>query len=151
MAATLTKLYFAPNVIKDDSPLNAEGAIIDSDKMRNSQGSWQTIRGWEKAVGVGGETGDGAIDGPARGMHVWSDLNGLKQLAIGTPNKLWALTDGDLVDVTPNQSEGVLFDPFDTTNGSPIVTVHHTEHGVRPGDLVNFSHADAGGGITVDG
>lgn len=151
MAAILTKIHFAPNVIKDDSPLNAEGAIIDSDKMRNSQGSWQTILGWEKAVGVGGENGAGAVDGPARGMHNWTDLNGLKQLAIGTPNKLWALTDGDLIDVTPNHSEGVLFDPFDTTNGSDIVTVHHSEHGFRPGDFVTFSHADAGGGITVDG
>jgi hypothetical protein len=151
VAAILTKIHFAPNVIKDDSPLNAEGAIIDSDKMRNSQGSWQTILGWEKAVGVGGENGAGAVDGPARGMHNWTDLNGLKQLAIGTPNKLWALTDGDLIDVTPNHSEGVLFDPFDTTNGSNVVTVHHPEHGFRPGDFVTFSHADAGGGITVDG
>lgn len=151
MATTLTKLHFAPNVIKDDSALNAEGAITDSDKLRNSQGSWQTILGWEKVVGVGGEDGNGAVDGPSRGMHVWSDLNGLKQLAIGTPNKLWALTDGDLVDITPNLSEGVLVGPFDTTNASNVVTVNHAEHGAAPGYSVVFSHADAGGGITLDG
>lgn len=147
----LTKLALVANVIKDETPLNSEGAVIDSDKVRFVQGSPQTIGGWEKAVAIGGMANDGKIDGPGRGMHVWTSLVGTKQAAIGTPNKLWVLSDGNLIDATPNHSEGVLFDPFDTTNLSATVTVHHTEHGASPGDIVHFSHADAGGGITIDG
>ena len=147
----LVTLTLAPNVIKDTTALAAEGGVVDSNNVRFVQGLPQTCGGTEKAVGVGGSDGMGRIGGPARGMHAWTSLLGLRQAAMGTPNKLWVLSEGTLIDATPNHSEGVLENPFDTTSGSPTVTVNHAEHGARTGDEVTFSHADAGGGITING
>lgn len=45
----------------------------------------------------------------------------------------------------------VLTNPFDTTSGSAIVTVHHTTHGAAQGDYVTISNASSVGGVTPNG
>lgn len=45
----------------------------------------------------------------------------------------------------------VLTNPFDTVIGSPVVTVHHNNHGAIAGDFVTFSSAATVGGLTING
>ena len=122
----------------------SEGGWIDADKVRFRQGKPQTIGGWETAT-------VNQFEGIARGGHAWTDLMGQKQIAFGTAAKLYAYSGGQIVDITPNFSEGVLTNPFTTVNGSPIVTVTHEEHGLSEGQSITYSHAAANGGITVNG
>jgi hypothetical protein len=140
----LSKVEFAPGIIKDDTPLASEGGWVDADKVRFRQGRPQTIGGWETATVT-------KFDGIARGGHAWTDLMGQKQIAFGTAAKLYAYSGGQILDITPDFSEGVLVDPFTTENGSAIVTVEHEEHGLFADQTITYSHAAAVGGITIDG
>lgn len=140
----LSKVEFAAGIVKDETPLSAEGGWVDADKVRFRQGKPETIRGWEIATT---ET----FSGIARGGHAWTSLLGDKHVAFGTAAKLYAYSGGQILDITPRHSEGVLNAPFATTNGSPTVTVTIAEHGLVVGQTINFSHADAVGGITISG
>lgn len=140
----LAKVEFAAGIVKDETPLSAEGGWVDADKVRFRQGKPETIRGWEVAVPV-------PFTGIARGGHAWTSLLGDKQVAFGTANNLYAYSGGQIIDITPKHSQAVLNGPFATTSGSPIVAVNWTEHGLTPGQTVNFAFAAAVGGITVNG
>jgi hypothetical protein len=141
---TLSKVEFKSGIIKDDTPLASEGGWIDCDKVRFKQGKPQTIGGWEVASVE-------QFTGIARGAHAWTDLRGDKQIAFGTAANLYAYTGGEIVDITPNFSSGVLTNPFATVNGSPTVTVTLEEHGLVAGMSITFSNADAVGGLTLSG
>lgn len=140
----LTKIEFTSGVIKDDTPLASEGGWIDANNVRFRQGKPETHGGYEIAT-------TDQFTGIGRGGHAWSDLTGEKQLAFGTANKLQAYTGGLLIDITPRYSEGVLTNPFTTTNGSSSVSVTIAEHGLSVGQTINFQNADAVGGLTING
>lgn len=147
----LTKLPILPGVFKDNSPLDAEGYVIDANLVRVVMGKWQTVGGWELATAS-------AFDGIARGGTTWADLNGTRILAFGTAAKLYAFYGGELKDITPEQkAKGTLVDPFETTSGSPTVLVHHPSHGLKgdgtaqASDTVTFSGASNVGGVSVNG
>lgn len=141
---SLVKIAFAAGVIKDESPLAAEGGWIDADKVRFRQGMPETIGGWEIAS-------TDQFEGIARGGHTWTDLFGQGHLAFGTADRLYAYSGGELRDITPLHSEGTLTNPFSTTNGSPTVTVIHAEHGFVAGQVVSYANSTPVGGITVNG
>lgn len=90
----LAKIEFRAGVVKDDSPLAAEGGFVDADKVRFRQGRAQTIGGWQKVTG-------GAVTGLCRGLHSWAGNDGVNRVGIGTHAALWAYTDGGLYDITP--------------------------------------------------
>ncbi len=140
-----TKLAFQPGVYKDDSPLDAEGFFIDSDKIRFVRGKAQTIGGWERATST-------TITGICRGMWTWADTGRNPFAALGTHLRLHAMdSDGGVFDITPITARGELANPFSTVNASPTVTVAHTAHGVVVDQKVSFSNAAAVGGIVIDG
>lgn len=91
----LTKVTFAPGVVKDDTPLASEGTWVDADWIRFRRGQAQTMGGWELATV---ET----VTGKARGAKAWADLTGEPILGIGTHSKLYAYYGGGLYDVTPS-------------------------------------------------
>lgn len=141
----LVKLPILPGVFKDDSPLDAEGYVIDANLVRVVRGKWQTIGGWELAA-------LSSFDGIARGGAAWADLNGTRILAFGTAAKLYAFYGGELKDITPEQkAKGTLVNPFETTSGSANVIARHPSHGLKDGDVVTFANADASGGLTING
>lgn len=140
----LAKIEFTAGVIKDETPLAAEGGWIDADKIRFRQGRPQVIGGWEAAAPT-------QFSGIVRGGHAWTDLLGQKQIAFGTAQKLYAYSGGRIIDITPNFSEGVLVAPFSTTSGTNVVTVKHVEHGLRQGQQITYANALAVGGLTING
>lgn len=140
----LRKINFAPGIDKDDTAFTRAGGFVDANWVRFQRGKWQVIGGYE-------EVSASTFTGLARGATSWQDNSGNKIIAWGTHSKLYAYIDGSIVDITPNKGEGTLEDPFETKNGSAIVTVTHDQHGLDAGDTITFSHAVAVGGITVDG
>jgi hypothetical protein len=90
----LTKIPFQPGVVKDDTPLSAEGAWIDADKVRFVRGRAQVIGGWEYLT-------TRSFDGLCRNLHPWADNAGAWMVAIGTHTRLYAYCGGGLHDITP--------------------------------------------------
>ncbi len=131
---------------KVDSPNAAKGRFVDADKMRFVAGYAEKWRGWRKFIAD-------QLQGIARGMEAWTNINGGRTAAIGTNTKLYVITGQDkLEDITPQRGSDVsLTDPFTTTNGSAVVTVADNAHGAGVNDTVRFSGATAVGGITIDG
>lgn len=141
----LVKVEFSPGLNKDDTPLASEGGWIDADKVRFVRGKAQLIGGWNSATTQ-------TFDGIVRGGHAWIDAAGRKCVAFGTAEKLYSLISGTITDITPPHSEGVLTNPFTTTNGSMIVTVAHTDHGMATGDVVTYANQSSSvGGLTLTG
>lgn len=104
----LQKVSFKPGIIKDDSPLGAEGGWVDADKIRFRQGLAQTIAGWERAS-------SSSFSGIARGLHTWSGADGAPRVGIGTHTGLWVFYGGGLYDISP---VGLAAGLADATGGS---------------------------------
>ena len=135
---TLSKIEFASGVIKDETPLAAEGGWIDADKVRFRQGKPETIGGYELASTQ-------QFTGIARGAKSWTDLRGQQQMAFGTASNLYALTGGLLKDITPVHSEGTLFDL------SPTVSNKTANYTIVIGDLGSLLYVPntSAGGFTL--
>lgn len=140
----LTKIEFAPGLVKDETALSAEGGYIDAEGVRFRQGKPETRGGWEMVSTQ-------PFQGIARGMHAWSDLRGQPQLAWGTANKAYVLTGGSVQDITPAYGEGTILNPFTTVSGSPAVSVKIVEHGLKAGQSITFANAAPVGGLTLNG
>jgi hypothetical protein len=141
----LTKLDFQPGVNKDDTPLSSEGGWVDADKIRFVRGKPETMGGWDAIT-------PSTFSGIARGGHAWTDIQGRRYVAWGTATKLYALVSGTIVDITPAHSYGVLVNPFSTSNGSPTVSVTHTDHALVTGQTITFTNQSAPvGGLTLSG
>ncbi|MGV2975684.1 hypothetical protein AB1P65_09525 [Roseibium alexandrii] len=145
-ATRLTKIEFAPGIIKDDSATASEGAWIDGDNVRFRYGRAQTEGGYEVAA-------TSFTDDPCRGAHAWGTLLGDRVVLGGDAEDLKLWFGGAVSDVTPKKGRGTLTDPFTTVSGSDVVTVDNgsVPHGLKPDDTVVFDLADAVGGITIDG
>ncbi len=136
-----------PGIVKTESPYSQPGRYVDGDKVRFLRGQVEKIGGWTKYSAT-------AFVGKCRKMHSWDDLARNNYLAGGTHCKLEVFgSTGTKTDITPFKSTGTLAaDPISTINGSSVVTIGHTSHGVSAaGDTVVFSGATAVGGLTVDG
>ena len=145
-ATRLTKIEFAPGIIKDDSATAAEGAWIDGDNVRFRYGRAQTEGGYELAA-------TSFTSDPCRGAHAWGTLLGDRVVVGVDASSFKSWFGGAVTDITPEKGRGTLTNPFTTENGSAVVSVRDsvTTHGLKPGDSVTFSNADAVGGITIDG
>lgn len=141
----LSKIPFQVGIIKDDTPLAAEGAYVDADKVRFVRDKPEVIGGWEALT-------TSTVSGRCRGLHTWADNDGAPQIGLGTHTHLYAYSGGGLYDITPVAFTGTLgSNPFTTTNGSATVAVAHTSHGRAAGDRVKFSGASAVNSITISG
>jgi hypothetical protein len=140
------KITPPPGVVLTETERSVEGRWIASQGIRFYRGKPQKIGGWRQAF-------DDLTDGVPRALHAWRDLSGNPFMAAGTYKKLYVYdNDNEQNDVTPYRSTGTLgTDPFTTTNGSAIVTVAHTAHGLSVGDIITFSGSSAVGGITPNG
>lgn len=145
-ATRLTKIEFAPGIIKDDSATASEGAWIDGDNVRFRYGRAQTEGGYELAA-------SSFSSDPVRGAHAWGTLLGDKVVVGGDATSLKWWFAGSVGDITPDKGRGTITDPFSTESGFATVTVTHNivPHGLKTGDSVTFSNADAVGGLTING
>jgi len=138
----LTKLQIAPGIDKQDTEYGAEGRWVDSDNVRFHYGLPQKVGGWQKLIAD-------TLIGVVRGIHTWTDLNGVRYTALGTDRKFYVYSEGTAYDVTPLRLEAALTNPF-TTNGTTTVTVAHTSHGAGQGDFVTFDSFSAIDGLDMN-
>lgn len=143
---TFIPISIPPGVVKTNSDYAATGRWIDSDKVRFVSGFAEKIGGVSKFF-------EESFEGVARGARAWASFAGVQHLVWGTQKDLYVLRQGVITRITPYRITGIaLTNPFDTTNGSAVVTVTDASHGVTAaGVVVTFSGASAVGGITIDG
>jgi hypothetical protein len=144
----LIPIPIPPGVVLTNSDYAATGRWINTDKVRFANGYPEKIGGIRKLFGT-------PFTGIARGARAWASYSGIQHLMWGTQNDLYLLRQGAMTVITPFRYGALniaLTNPFSVTNGSPIVTVTDTAHGVlNVGVTVRFGGASAVGGITVDG
>ena len=138
-----------PGVVKSESDYAASGRWIDMDHVRFVRGKPQKIGGVQKFI----ET---SFLGTARAAKAWASYTGVQCLVWGTACRLYIFREGSVSTITPYRigAAGITLgnNPFATTNGSPIVTVTDSSHGIEAaGTTVTFSGASAVGGITING
>lgn len=139
----LKPIKFAAGVKKEGTAYSAAGAWFEAQWVRFRQGLPEKIGGWQR---ISNET----YLGLCRSLVQWATLGGYVYTGVGTHLKYYIENGGLYYDVTPIRSSVTLNGPFDTTNGSPTVTVHDTAHGAINGDFVTFSGASAVGGLTLN-
>ena len=128
-----------PGIVKTTTHLAARGRWVDGDKVRFVNARAEKWGGWEKHSSE-------QLDGLARGALGWTASSKVDLIAMGTWRKLYSIDDM-VNDITPLRDEGTLgADPFETENGSPVVTVTHAGHGLANEAIAIFSGADPVGG-----
>jgi len=142
-----TAVNLAPTVNKDDTEYKAEGQWVDSNLITfSSTGRISRFMGW--AIRSVGET----IEGVARAIHIWKEIEQVSHYATGSNEKLQIEQLGTVYDITPVESTKSLTDPIETTLGSNLVTITDTGHTRNIGDWVVFdSVASTVGGIDFNG
>src|SRR5690348_10282402 len=111
----LTPLKIRPGVNTQATPTLLEAGWSQSQLIRFRDGMIQKLGGWAKAVQT-------AFTGICRGLHSWTQINGLIDLAVGTNLRLWLYQLGSFYDLTPVAKSGTASGNFYTTsNGSSSV------------------------------
>jgi hypothetical protein len=139
----LNLINIRPGFNKQITDTAAEGQYVDGDFVRFRYGLPEKIGGWEKIT-------SNTIVGGVRAQHQYTDLDGRKYVALGSQRGLFIYYESAFYDITPletAQTGGT----FDTTTGSPIVTVNLTGHNLIAGDLFTFTSVTepTGAGYTV--
>lgn len=140
-----------------EDTLNILPGIYESGTGRSSKNRWvrgknvRFVKALPQTLGGSVVINDGdPFRGICRSMLPNQTLEGIDYVALGTHSKIY-INDGGNIDVTPIRDSGTLTDPFTTANGSAVVTVADTGHGLSAGDYVTFTGASAVGGITING
>ena len=128
----LQKLQFKPGFNKQITQSGAESQWTDGDFVRFRYGLPEKIGGWEQLT-INNET----LPGAARAQHTWTSLAGEKYAAIGTSQGLFLYYGDDFYDITPLDT-AITGATFDSTTGSPTVTVNKTSHGLSAGRYITF-------------
>lgn len=152
----LKKILIRPGVARENTRYMAENVgptgingsyaagWYDCDKIRFRSGSAEKIGGW---IPFSNST----FLGICRSLNNWVTLGGNKLIGVGTNLKFFINQGGSYFDVTPLRDTETLTDPFETTNGSPIVVVTDAAGGYTDGDFVTFSGATLVGGLDLNG
>lgn len=152
----LKKILIRPGVARENTRYMAENVgptgingsyaagWYDCDKIRFRSGSAEKIGGWAPFS-------NSTFLGICRSLNNWVTLGGNKLIGVGTNLKFFINQGGSYFDVTPLRDTETLTDPFETTNGSPIVVVTDAAGGYTDGDFVTFSGATLVGGLDLNG
>jgi len=134
-----------PGVYPDLTPYGAEGKWLSSNRIRFRDGLPEPIGGWQKLLAS-------PVLGVPRSMHSWSEIDGTKNVAVGTSTKLYTVQGSTATDITPVRDSGTLgSNPITITSGSALVSIADTAHGLQAGDSATFGGAAAVDNVTVDG
>ena len=140
----LKKLLLKSGVNRENTRYTSEGGWYECDKIRFRQGTPEKIGGWQRISST-------TFQGVCRSLWNWITLGSINYVAVGTNLKYYIENGGAYTDVTPLRNTVVLTNPFETTSGSPIVTVTDANGGFADGDFVTYSGASAVGGLTLNG
>ena len=139
----LKKLLLKAGVNRENTRYTSEGGWYECDKIRFRQGTPEKIGGWQRISST-------TFKGVCRSLWNWVTLGSQNLIGVGTNLKFYLENGGAYNDITPLRATVVLTDPFETTSGSPIVTVTDASGGYADGDFVTFSGASAVGGLTLN-
>jgi hypothetical protein len=131
----LSKLQFKPGLNRDQTNYSGEGGFYECDKVRFRSGFPQKIGGWLRY-------GLFTLAGICRQMYNYITTESDNIMGLGTNEKLYLETGGNLIDITPIRATFVspaTNNCFDTTNLSRIVNVNIVNHGATAGSYVTFS------------
>jgi len=111
---------------------------------RDGEGLVQKMGGWVNYY-------SSALSSTIRALKGWADLNSNNHLGIGAEQSLNVLTEGTLIDITPQIDTTNELPDFSTTSGSNVVTI--VDAGTTPSTLnyVNFVTPVSVGGIILTG
>jgi hypothetical protein len=138
-------LTIPSGVVKTRSGEGAKGRWADTRNMRFVDGKPQKRAGYEKLNTT-------VFDGRARGMMAWNTVKGKPLYALGTNLRLYGSTDGeDIFNITPLRFNNTFEDAFSTTDGSGIISLEYTAHGLSAGDLIRFYGNSWNGGSKIGG
>ena len=140
----LKKLLLKSGVNRENTRYTSEGGWYECDKIRFRQGTPEKIGGWQRISST-------TFQGVCRSLWNWITLGSINYVAVGTNLKYYIENGGAYTDITPLRDTVVLTNPFETTSGSPIVTVTDANGGFADGDFVTYSGASAVGGLTLNG
>jgi hypothetical protein len=141
----IVPLKIRPGVNTQYTPTLLEAGWAACQLIRFRDGLLQKIGGWAKAA-------QQTFAGVCRGLHSWTQIDGIPNLGVGTHLKLWLYQLGLFWDLTPVQNSGTSSTSFySTTSGSNIVTVAITAHGAATGDFFEALTPASGGGVTIAG
>ena len=140
----LKKIALKPGVNRENTRYTNEGGWYESDKIRFRQGTPEKIGGWQRISGT-------TFLGICRSLWNWVTLGGVNLIGVGTNLKFYLESGGAYNDITPIRDAVALTNPFETTNGSPIVEVTDASGGYIDGDYVAFYPAVTLNGITIYG
>lgn len=167
----LNKLNIAPGIDKQNTEYGSEGRWIDCDNVRFRYGRAEKIGGWEKFEGQvrqDDSTQSARFVGRVSNIFSWTSVDGSPYMILGTSKKLYVYNGGQWRDVTPLRSVNGSFrgwgvgqwnrqsfagqsTEFSTTNGSNVVTVHVSNHGIMIGDFITLTEVTGTpGGIPND-
>ena len=131
----LSRLQFKPGLNRDQTNYAGEGGFYECDKIRFRSGFPQKIGGWLRY-------GLFTLAGICRQMYNYITTESDNIMGLGTNEKLYLETGGNLIDITPVRATFTSPDTdncFDTTNLSNIVNVNISNHGATAGSYVTFS------------
>lgn len=141
----LKKFLLRPGVNRENTRYTTEGGWYDCDKIRFRQGTPEKIGGWQ-------QISSNSYLGVCRSLWEWMTLSSLTLLGVGTNLKFYIQSGGAYYDITPIRTANTLgTNPFQTQNGSPIVTVTDATGGYITNDFVTFYGATSVGGLTING
>lgn len=151
----LDEIKIVPGIYSDTTARTPENRWKDGNNIRFRNGLPEKIGGHTRVDLVKDSVAGFQFVGIARTTWDWTDLAGETWTAVGTTEKLYLVQGNVVYDITPlrlsSDTAGNLTNPFSTTNGSNVVVVAHTAHGLGVGDHVYFDAASTVGGLNMDG
>lgn len=141
-------------------PIVPPPGVVVTETERVVQGRWippfdkiRFVKARAQKVGGNIRVTATPMSGTPRALLAWRDFLQNQYLASGTYRKLYAFDSGyNLTDITPFSSTGNLGNnPFTSSNGSNVVTVHHASNGRNAGDTSIFGDVTAFNGVDMNG
>lgn len=133
-----------PGLYLDDTPYSVELGWSTGDNIFFRYGKVEPLRPWEIFH-------QGTILGIPRGVTAWNVQPNFKLVGIGTDKRLYIHRGGEIYNITPIRSQGVLIDPFYVEENSAVVIVNHNNHGCGVGDIVTLVSNAPVGGVLLNG
>lgn len=140
----LQKLIFKSGVTRQATQTLADGTWSYCDRIRWRDGYLEKLGGWQRLTTV-------AVDGTARTLHAFEDLNRIIYLAIGTNTQLEVWSAGSLTDITPLRDTANVAVNFSTVLGSTTVTIVDAANGAAEDDQIVIYVPVSVGGIVLQG
>jgi hypothetical protein len=146
----LQKLQFRPGVNREGTNYSNEGGWFACDKVRFRSGYPEKLGGWQSLSNPTIYT----FKGIARTLWNWVTLAYANLNAVGTNCKVYVENGGDYHDITPlgtGSPVSLGTNPYATVNGSKLVTVTASGHGITSGTYVTLGTTVTVNNIVING